>query len=180
MGMLNKFLNIMSLDGGYDDEFDDDDYEEERGRQSRKPLPKKEIIRETEEEDREAQIRLKQDKIKPVKTQKVIQMRSVMTKNNMEVCVIHPKSMEDGREIVDTLLNGKAVVLNLEGIPINIAQRLTDFTCGACYSFNGNLQKVTNNIYVVTPEAVEISGDFQDLLSGNGGSGLDLSPFRPE
>ena len=51
----------------------------------------------------------------------------------MEVCVIKPASMEDTREIADTLLAGCTVVLNLEGIDVDIAQRIIDFCCGACY-----------------------------------------------
>ena len=40
----------------------------------------------------------------------------------MEVCVIKPASMEDTREIADTLLAGCTVVLNLEGIDVDIFQ----------------------------------------------------------
>ena len=47
----------------------------------------------------------------------------------MEVCVIKPASMEDTREIADTLLAGCTVVLNLEGIDVDIAQRIIDFCC---------------------------------------------------
>ena len=58
----------------------------------------------------------------------------------MEVCVIKPASMEDTREIADTLLAGCTVVLNLEGIDVDIAQRIIDFCCGACYCMSGSLQ----------------------------------------
>ena len=51
-------------------------------------------------------------------------------------------------------------------------QRIIDFTSGATYSMNGNLQKISSYIFIATPESVELSGDFQDLL-GNGN--LDVS-----
>ena len=57
---------------------------------------------------------------------KVVQMR-----RSMEVSLIKPTSMEDTREICDYLLAGKAVVLNMEGIHMEVAQRIIDFTCGA-------------------------------------------------
>ena len=85
----------------------------------------------------------------------------------LEVCMIRPKTVEEGREICDTLLAGRAVVINLEGINMDIAQRIIDFTSGACYSINGNLQKISNYIFIVTPAAVELSGDFQEMLGGN-------------
>ena len=48
--------------------------------------------------------------------------------------VIRPESMEDSSEITDTLLSGKAVVLNLEGIHVEIAQRIIDYSAGSCYA----------------------------------------------
>ena len=45
----------------------------------------------------------------------------------MEVCVIKPRSMEDTREITDTLLANCTVVLNMEGLDVDIAQRIIDF-----------------------------------------------------
>ena len=80
--------------------------------------------------------------------------------------------MEDAKEICDYLLAGKAVVLNMEGINTETAQRIIDFTSGATYSMNGNLQKISSYIFIATPQTVELSGDFQDLFSG---SGLDIS-----
>lgn len=86
--------------------------------------------------------------------------------------MIKPTSIEDARDICDYLLDGKAVVLNMEGIHMEVAQRIIDFTSGATYSMNGNLQKISSYIFIATPESVELSGDFQDLLS-NGN--LDVS-----
>ena len=90
----------------------------------------------------------------------------------MEVTMIKPTSMDDSRDICDYLLSGKAVVLNMEGIHMETAQRIIDFTSGATYSMNGNLQKISNYIFIATPQSVELSGDFQDLLSGGN---LDVS-----
>lgn len=92
----------------------------------------------------------------------------------MEVCVIKPTNVEDGREIANTLLDGKAVVLNLEGIDVELAQRIIDFTSGACFAINGNLQKVSNYIFIITPESVDISGDFQGYITTEGSFAQDL------
>ena len=51
----------------------------------------------------------------------------------MEVCVIKPTSVEDSREITETLLSGRTVILNLEGLDLEIAQRIIDFTSGATF-----------------------------------------------
>jgi cell division inhibitor SepF len=89
----------------------------------------------------------------------------------MEVCVLKPSKFEDAREISDTLLSGRAIVLNVEGIHVDVAQRIIDFTAGACCAIQGNLQKISNYIFVVTPASVDISGDYQEIL----GDGFDIS-----
>ena len=92
----------------------------------------------------------------------------------MEVCVIKPRSMEDAREITDTLLVDCTVVLNMEGLDLDLAQRIIDFTSGATFAISGNLQKISNYIFLVTPTNVDISGDLQDLLN----TSLDSSSMR--
>lgn len=92
----------------------------------------------------------------------------------MEVNVVRPSSMEDTREIADTLMDDCTVVLNLEGLDVDIAQRVIDFTCGVCYSLHGNLQKISSYIFILTPSDVDISGDFQSILDG----AFDLPSMR--
>ena len=87
--------------------------------------------------------------------------------NGMEVCVIKPTSIEDAREITETLLANRTVVLNLEGLDVDIAQRIIDFTSGSCFAISGNLQKISHYIFIITPAVVDISGDFQDIFGGS-------------
>ena len=82
--------------------------------------------------------------------------------------------MKDASDITDTLLSGKAVVLNLEGIHVEVAQRVIDYSAGSCYAMRGNLQKITSYIFLVTPPNVDISGDIPELVAG----GIDLSSFK--
>lgn len=178
--MMNKFLDIMHLndydeDDEYDDYEDSEDYEEERPKAIKKPVARKEkstYLDDYDDGDEPEEQDKKISRFKPVKSK----ITPIRTGKGMEVCVIKPSTVEDGREISDTLLSGRAVILNLEGLQVNIAQRIIDFTSGACYSINGNLQKVSNYIFIITPETVDISGDFQDLLSGTGS--FDVSAFR--
>lgn len=85
--------------------------------------------------------------------------------NGMEVCVIKPTSVDDAREITDTLLSNRTVVLNMEGLDVDIAQRIIDFTSGSTYAINGNLQKISHYIFIITPASVDISGDFPTIVS---------------
>ncbi len=160
MGIMDKFLNVMRLndDDDYDDDSYDDDYEEVK--------PKKRAVTKDIDDDFEDDTRFKPKAVKSNNT-KVTPMRPSRRQiDGMEVCVIKPTTMEESREVTETLLSGRAVILNLEGLSVDIAQRIIDFTSGSCFAISGNLQKISNYIFIITPPNVDISGDFQDLLSG--------------
>ena len=157
MSILNKIMDTMRLTENEDDYFDEEDYEEE------KPVVKKRsFIKREEEADDYRHEEESKPRFLPRSSNKVVQMR----RSSMEVSLIKPTSMEDTREICDYLLAGKAVVLNMEGIHMEVAQRIIDFTCGATYSMDGNLQKISSFIFIATPQAIELSGDFEDLMGG--------------
>ena len=156
MSVMDRFLNIMKLNDGEDDDayYDDDDYLDEEDTKDDKVLPMKPEV--AEEQKKPA------SRIVPVRQQP----RKLST-SGMEVCVIKPTSVEDAREITETLLANRTVVLNLEGIDVDVAQRIIDFTSGSCYAISGNLQKISHYIFIITPSSVDISGDFQEILSGS-------------
>ena len=56
----------------------------------------------------------------------------------------------------------------MEGLNVEIAQRIIDFISGSVYAMNGNLQKISNFIFLATPNGVDISGDIQNLMDAFG------------
>lgn len=167
MGMLDKFLDVMRLnddDDFYDDDYyDDDEYEEEK---PKRKSPAKEKSPEPEEEPYE------EKRPRPVKSQKVTPMRPSKrsSASGMEVCVIKPTTVDDAREVTETLLLERPVVLNVEGLDVDIAQRIIDFISGSCFAISGNLQKISNYIFIITPPNVDISGDFDTIVDTYGGT----------
>lgn len=157
MGVMDKFLNYMKLNEDDDDFYDDDYYDE--GPVEEKPK-KLSASKEDAASDEEKMMKKVTPKVTPMRQTK-------KTGNGMEVCVIKPTSIEDAREITETLLANRTVVLNLEGLDVDIAQRIIDFTSGSCFAISGNLQKISHYIFIITPAIVDISGDFQEILSGS-------------
>lgn len=180
MGVLDKFLNAMKM--GEDEEFDEedyldeeydgyDDYEEER--------PKKRLLTRSYNDEPEEPLQKPVSTASQERTASSSRSKTMSSSRNskvspirakkgagMEVCVIRPKSIEDEREITETLLDECTVVLNMEGLDLDVAQRIIDFAAGSCYALHGTLQKISNYIFIITPESVDISGDFQELLNG--------------
>ena len=163
MGVLDKFLNAMKLNDEDYDDYDDDYFDEEDDFPEQAPKKKSAKQQDVMHDDF---IDAKKEK----QTPKVTPMRTTgkvrSTASGMEVCVIKPTSVEDAREITETLLANRTVVLNLEGLDVDIAQRIIDFTSGSTFAISGNLQKISHYIFIITPRSVDISGDFQEILSG--------------
>lgn len=154
MGVMDKFISAMKLSEDEDEGYYDDDFYDEP-EPIRKPASGKDM--DSPDEDKTRKLA---PKVTPLR-----QTKKVGT--GMEVCVIKPTTVEDAREITETLLANRTVVLNLEGLDVDIAQRIIDFTSGSCFAISGNLQKISHYIFIITPATVDISGDFQDILSGS-------------
>lgn len=78
----------------------------------------------------------------------------------IELKVVKPESYKNASQIADHLLGGRTVVLNLENTNKETARRLIDFLTGAAYAIGGDIKKVSNNTYVITPgDSVAVSGD---------------------
>ncbi|MCD7725940.1 MAG: cell division protein SepF [Clostridiales bacterium] len=155
MSVMDKFLNAMKLNDEEDEYYDDDFYDDDP-----EPVKKQSPVKE-EISDDERPIKKASPKVTPMR-----QMKK-MPGTGMEVCVIKPTTVEDAREITETLLANRTVVLNLEGLDVDIAQRIIDFTSGSCFAISGNLQKISHYIFIITPASVDISGDFQEILTGS-------------
>ena len=165
MSVIDKFLDVMKLGGDDDyddyDDYDDfnDDYEDEKPERKSPFRRKKEEDYDDYEEEAPSRERTK---VTPIR-----QTSRKQGKGSMEVCVIKPTSFDDSREIGETLLSNRTVVLNFEGLDVDVAQRIIDFTSGSCFAIGGNLQKVSGSIFLATPRNVDISGDLQDIISGS-------------
>ncbi len=97
---------------------------------------------------------------------KVVPIRN--SQRGLEVCIMKPTSFEDSQDICDMLLSGRAAVINLEGFDVEIAQRVMDFVSGAVYALNGKLHQISSYIFIISPDSVDISGDYLDLIKQNG------------
>jgi cell division inhibitor SepF len=93
---------------------------------------------------------------------KVVPIRT--TPKGLEVCIMKPTSFEDSQIICDMLLTGRATVINLEGFDDKLAQRTMDFVSGSVYAISGKLHRISSCIFIVSPDNVDISGDYLDMI----------------
>lgn len=84
---------------------------------------------------------------------------SIDSTASIELKVVRPEKFESVKQIADHLICNRTVVLNLEATNKETARRMIDFLSGVAYSIEGNLKKVANNTFVITPGTVDVSQD---------------------
>ena len=176
MGFLDGFLNKMnfSTTDEYDGDYDDMDMTEENEEEEEtaaSAAEEKKADQETPKTESAPASSTATFRKKAAKntSSKVVSMNGVMK------CMIIPKEYNDTKDIAEILLSGKTVVLNMEAMNFDTAQRVIDFTSGACFTMGGNLQKISKKIIIATPSNVELSGDFTELLGDD--DSTDISSY---
>ncbi len=101
-------------------------------------------------------------------TSRVVPLRSASSSKIFEVSIMKPTRFDDSQDICDMLLDERATVVNLEGIDLALAQRIMDFISGSVYALNGKIHQISNLIFIVSPESVDISGDYLSYVEQNG------------
>ncbi|NLK21005.1 MAG: cell division protein SepF [Epulopiscium sp.] len=141
---LDKMMDVMGFGAGIEDE-----YEEE--------------INEIEEKTEIPQIRSLRQGFKG--NSKIV---NIHTNIQMEVIITNPETYDEAQEICDHIKLKKPVIINLEEMDNRTAQRVMDFLSGACYALDGEVQRVSNNIFIIAPENVDIAGSFKEELKTKG------------
>ncbi|HOF94679.1 MAG TPA: cell division protein SepF [Clostridia bacterium] len=93
---------------------------------------------------------------------------SMPAATQMKMIVYHPISYEDTQNIIDNLKSRKPVIVNMEELEIECAQRILDFMAGAVYALNGTIFKISRGIFVVAPNNYDIIGNGEGDLGEEG------------
>lgn len=84
---------------------------------------------------------------------------------NTTLYVIKPKKVDDWKTVGDNLRRNNIVIINFEGVPSEVPQRVTDSICGIAYALDAVARYVNQNILIVVPSNVELTGDVQKDIS---------------
>ncbi len=132
----------------------------------------REVMTGSEDDEEMNDIINKDDEISPfvsdesnVKKDRVVNINAT---TKLQVILVKPERFEDARGIADHLNQKKTVVLNLESTNKDISRRLVDFLSGVAYANNGQIKRVANSTFIITPYNVDLQGDLLDELENNG------------
>lgn len=97
------------------------------------------------------------DRINDRRSSRVVRIHN--SNAQMRVVVIQPETFEESRDITNHLKSKKPIVVNLESVDNDVARRIIDFLSGAVYALDGDIQKVSNGIFIVVPNNIDIMSD---------------------
>lgn len=159
MGFFDKVKEIIS-----DNDEDFDDYQEDAAAFDT-ALPRTERTKSSffERSDRE-----ERSETRAPRRQKSDKVVNIHTTTQLQVVLVKPERYEEAAAIADNLNEKRTVVLNLESTNRDIARRLLDFLSGVAYANNGQIKRVANSTYIITPYNVDVMGDLIDELENNG------------
>ena len=78
---------------------------------------------------------------------------------SIELKVVRPEKFSDAPQVADHLLSNRTVVLNLENTDKDTSRHLIDFLSGVTYALDGDIKKVANDTFIITPHNVDVSDD---------------------
>ncbi|WLD95080.1 cell division protein SepF [Alkalihalobacillus sp. AL-G] len=137
MGIKSRLKHFFALD----DEIDEEQYE----------------IDSSSEEDLHSMTRYRKDQ----KSQNIVSLQSVQ--KQVKVVLVEPRLYSEAQEIADQLTNRRAIVMNLQRIPLDQAKRIVDFLSGTVYAIGGDIQKLGPNTFLCTPDNVDVSGMISEM-----------------
>ena len=84
------------------------------------------------------------------------------TQESSKMCLFEPRVFSDTQDIADELKNRRATLVNLQRIDKVSAKRIIDFLSGTVYAIGGDIQRVGTDIFLCTPDNVEVAGSITD------------------
>ena len=158
--MIETLKRIIGIDEDFS--YDGDGYEEYSGEEeistkysepiSEPQIKESETIGANSHSNRKKSLAKKETTM----TNKVVGMPG-LNNGNAEVTVIEPQSFEEMPQVITALRDRKSVVLNLNMMNPEEAQRAVDFVAGGTYAMDGHQERVGESIFLFTPSCVKVS-----------------------
>jgi cell division inhibitor SepF len=82
-----------------------------------------------------------------------------------EIVTVHTRQYNYAQMIAQTFREGVPVIVNLSQMSAPDAKRLIDFACGLTEGLYGKIERVTNQVFLLSPEHVAVSGEQGEVES---------------
>lgn len=73
--------------------------------------------------------------------------------------VVSPTRFDDVQRVADAFKKVQPVIINLQQVDKDLSRRLIDFASGLCYGLEGEMERVADQVFLLTPKGAELSAD---------------------
>ena len=87
---------------------------------------------------------------------------------NAKPFVVMPTSFNQAQDVADKFKGSQPVIMNLQEADRELSRRLIDFASGLCYGLGGTMERLANQVYLLTPTNVEVSQEERRRLDERG------------
>jgi cell division inhibitor SepF len=84
------------------------------------------------------------------------------------ITTLHPRTYNEARTIGEHFRDGTPVIMNLTEMDDGDAKRLVDFAAGLIFGLRGSIERVTNKVFLLSPEHVEVTAEDKARIAGGG------------
>ena len=84
------------------------------------------------------------------------------------IVTLQPTTYNDARAVGEHYRDGTPVIMNLSEMDDADAKRLVDFAAGLVFAVRGTIERVTNKVFLLSPEHVEVTAEDKALIAEGG------------
>jgi cell division inhibitor SepF len=84
------------------------------------------------------------------------------------VHIVAPGRFADAQEIANRLMNNQPVIVNMQSADRDLQRRMIDFCSGVTYALSGGMERVADEVFLLTPSNVKVSDEERQRLADRG------------
>jgi len=84
------------------------------------------------------------------------------------ITTLHPRTYNEARTIGEHFRQGTPVIMNLTEMEDGDAKRLVDFAAGLIFGLRGSIERVTNKVFLLSPEHVKVTAEDKARIAEGG------------
>ena len=88
--------------------------------------------------------------------------------SNARVHIVAPARFADAVEIANRLMGNQPVIVNMQTADRDLQRRMIDFCSGATYALAGGMERVADEVFLLTPSNVKVSEEERQRLADHG------------
>jgi cell division inhibitor SepF len=161
MRRIGEYLGLLEDTGQYDDEFDSYQGDDDHTRiQEPATLARTAGRAPRVRESQPAPVADLAERRRVAPVPSVAELSRIVT--------LHPTTYNEARQVGEHYRDGTPVIMNLTEMNDSDAKRLVDFAAGLIFATRGDIERITNKVFLLSPPNVTVAAEDKRRLAEGG------------